>query len=533
MKWYNYIAASLLTGAVLVGCTNLDTEPTGSTVTSKQKQEVVASNPGMVSASVSGITAMFSVYMNVLSDDHTDFGYPSVMLALDSRGCDLVSDDIGYNWFGRGLDLISDRTFNYRETRIVWSTLYNQIYAANQVIAIMDLEAIEQGDDSLSKYYLAQALAIRAFDYFNLAQIYQFTYKGHENMPCVPLILDTNANEAAANGCARSTVQEVYDQICADLDAAVRLLEATTQVRPDKRYVDASVAHGLRARVRLVMQDYAGALEDANYVIENSGATPISIAQASKPGFQSMTEEDWLWGVSIAETDRVVTSGIVNWPSHMGSLNYGYASVGAWRKISVKLYNSISDTDARKGWFLDADSMSKNLTAEQQDYVINTAGCPGYTQVKFAPYKDELYSSTNANDIILMRIEEMILVKAECQARLGNGSDAAATLKTFVTTYRDPEFTVANDANSVIAATLLQRRIELWGEGISYFDILRLHQGLDRRGAGFDPKFVFLIDAEDPLMIFQIPNAEIQANQMLTDADNNPVGTTPTPVEDN
>ena len=36
-------------------------------------------------------------------------------------------------------------------------------------------------------------------------------------------------------------------------------------------------------------------------------------------------EKDWLWGIYIAETDRVVTSGIVNWISHMGSLNYGYA----------------------------------------------------------------------------------------------------------------------------------------------------------------------------------------------------------------
>ena len=532
MKWYNYIAASLLTGAVLVGCTNLDTEPTGSTVTSKQKEEVVAANPEMVSASVSGITAMFSVYMNAVSGSrHNDFGYPATMLFLDSRGRDLVSDDIGYNWFSAGLDLISDRTFNYAATLNIWATLYNQIYSANQVVGIMDLESIEAGDDNLSKYYLAQALAIRAFDYFNLAQIYQFTYKDHEQKPCVPLILDTNANEVAANGCARSSVQEVYDQILKDIDAAIRLLEATTEVRPDKRYVDASVAHGLRARIRLVMQDYAGALEDADYAIANSGATPISFAQASKPGFQKMTEENWMWGIAIAETDRVVTSGIVNWPSHMGSLNYGYASVGAWRKVSIKLYDSIPETDARKGWFLDADSMSKNLTAEQQDYVINEAGCPGYTQVKFAPYKDELYTSTNACDIILMRVEEMILIKAECEARL-NKSEAATTLKNFVTTYRDPDFTVASDAKSVIDATLLQRRIELWGEGISYFDILRLGEGLDRRGAGFEAKFVFKIDADDPLMIFQIPNAEIQANQMLTDADNNPVGGTPEPVED-
>ena len=542
MKWYNYIVAVLLTGAVLAGCTKLDTEPTGSTITSKQKAEVIASNPGMVSASVSGITAMFSVYMNAIltASRHNDFGYPAVMLFLDTRGVDMVGLDIGYNWFSYGLDF-TDCRFTDQVTQNVWATLYNQIYSANQVVAIMEkdqlAEKLKNGEtiseaENLSLYYLAQALAIRAFDYFNLAQIYQFTYKGNEDKPCVPLILDTNANEAAADGCPRSTVQQVYDQINEDLDFAIQFLEATTITRPDKRYVDACVAHGIRARVRLVMNDWAGAEADAAYVLENTDATPISFKEASKPGFKKMTEPNWLWGIAIAETDRVVTSGIVNWPSHMGSLNYGYASVGAWRMINHKLYNTIPASDARKGWFLDADSMSPNLTAEQQAYVIDEAGCPGYTQVKFAPYNDELYVSTNANDIILMRVEEIYLILAEAQAHNNKVADAAKTLGDFVTTYRDPSFTVAAEEAAVVDATILQRRIELWGEGQSYFDILRLNKGMDRRGGGFDAKFVFNLPADDPHLIYQLPKSEIEANKAISDADNNPDGGTAEPVPD-
>jgi len=527
MKWYNISAAVLLAGAALAACTKLDTEPTGNTVTSKQKEEVVASNPEMVSASVSGITAMFSVYQKN-STAHSDFGYPAIMLFTDSRGRDLVSEDIGYNWFGNGLDLISDRTFNYRDTRVTWNTLYNQIYSANQVIMLIDPET----EDSTSQYYLGQALTIRAFDYFILAQMYQLTYKGHESSPCVPLILDTNADDAAANGCARSTVQQVYDQIMSDLNKAVTMLEATAMTRPDKRYVDASVAHGLRARVELVMQDYAAAATDAAKAIELSTATPKSIADASKPSFKDMTEEDWMWGIAIAETDRVVTSGIVNWPSHMGSLNYGYASVGAWRRINKSLFNAIPDSDVRKGWFLDADGLSKNLSAEQQDYVTNTAACPAYTQVKFGSYKDEIYSSTNACDIPLMRIEEMYLIQAEALAKSGNAAQGSTVLKDFVTAYRNPSFIVGADAASVADAVDFQRRVELWGEGLTYYDVLRLGQGLDRRGAGFQAQYVFVLEANDPLLIYQIPNTEIQANKLISESDNNPNATTPTPVPD-
>lgn len=85
--------------------------------------------------------------------------------------------------------------------------------------------------------------------------MYQHTYKGNESKPCVPLITNENANEAAANGCARSTVQEVYDQIMSDLNKAVSLLENTDKTRgTDKRYISKEVAYGLRARVNLTMQ---------------------------------------------------------------------------------------------------------------------------------------------------------------------------------------------------------------------------------------------------------------------------------------
>ena len=93
-----------------------------------------------------------------------------------------------------------------------------------------------------------------------------------------------------------------------------------------------------------------------------------------------------MWAIVIAETDRVVTSGIVNFPSHMGSLNYGYASVGAWRMINKKLYNEIPDTDVRKGWWLDANKHSDNLNATQVAQATKY-GCPAYTQMKYGPYK--------------------------------------------------------------------------------------------------------------------------------------------------
>ncbi len=538
-KIFYLAVASMLT----VSCADLDTAPQGSTVTADQKAEVAANDPSKVSASVTGITTMFSVYQKSFSAHH-DFGHASMMLFLDSRGIDFVGLDIGYNWYNSGLSL-TDRSLNAYGSYYAWVNYYNQIYAANAVVGQISAET----DNSTLQFYLAQALCIRAFDYFNLIQQFQFTYKGNEDAPGVPIILETNATEAGVNGIARNTVGEVYTQIMSDLDLAIKLLTASKDARSDKRYVDLAVAYGLRARVNLVMQNWSAAAADAQAAIDKSDATPLSFEGAKKPGFIKMTENNWMWGIFISETDRVVTSAIVNWPSHMGSLNYGYASVGAWRMINPSLYDEISPSDARKGWFLDASAKSNNLSTQQQAYVTSNK-IPAYAQVKFAPYKEELGTSTNANDIPLMRIEEMYLILAEAQAMGGNPSQGKATLEAFVKTYRDPNYTCDGSSDTEVQdAVWIQRRIELWGEGLSYFDLLRLRKGIDRASTKFasidetlknhNYRILDTVEGERAAieavksgngsvtgtdinyLIYQIPNEEIQANKLINEGDNN------------
>lgn len=524
----NLLLASTLASVALVGCNDLDTEPIGSTVSSSQKQDVIAKDPAMIKASATAIYAIGNTYNLLGSGSHDDYGYGSLMMLMEHRGQDMLSFDSGYNWYNYEM-ILDDHDYSWKFTRMFWTQMYSQIYAANQLVMVID-PATEDND---LMFYLAQAHGMRAFAYFNLAQMYQFTYKGNENKPCVPLLLDTNADVVATEGCARSTVEEVYAQIMQDLNTAVSLLEKTTLTRPDKRYMDAGVAYGLRARVHLVMNKWAEAASDAQNALTLSGATPYTLSEVSVPNINDLNHNAWIWGVLIEETDRVVTSGIVNWPSHMGSFNYGYASVGAWRMINKKLYNSIPQTDVRKGWFLDENGVSANLSKAQQDYITNKAGAPAYTQVKYAPYGGELGTSTNACDVPLMRAEEMYLIMAEAQAMSGNATQGASTLQTFVNTYRDPAYVCrATTPEGVQEAVWNQRRIELWGEGFSYFDLLRLKKGIDRRGGGYEAHLVYNIQPNDPVLIYMIPQSEIQSNALISENDNNESAGIPTPVAD-
>jgi hypothetical protein len=511
----------------------LDTFPEGDSITTHQKKETIGNNPERASAGVNGIFAQFSQMtpnVDALGTErHNDFGYPSIMLFTDANGYDLVTEDNGYNWTGNDL-AYSDRSITSYESQIVWNDLYKMIFTCNNVIVGIDRDT----EDPTLQFYLGQALAARAFDYFIAAQLYQFNYVGHQSDPCVPIITEENSNEVALTGCERNTVEEVYARIETDINDAINLLDSAEKAgvkRADRRYVSLAVAYGLRARVKLTKHEYADAAADAATAISLSDATPASIADVRKPTFMSSTEENWMWGILIAETDRVVTSGIVNWISHMGSLNYGYANFSKGRQINKALYNSISSTDVRKGWWLDADATSVNLNAEQQAFIASKS-MVGFTQVKFAPYNNVVGTSTNANDIPLMRIEEMYLIKAEAEAL--SGGSGAATLESFVKTYRDPAYSLSVSSPADIQEEVFrQRRIELWGEGLNWYDIMRLNKPVDRRGGGFpNATMVFNIPAGDNILLWRLPETEVLANPMLSSSDNNPTAPVPTPVPD-
>lgn len=529
----SYAAGLVLVSMAMTACADLDTLPENYWVTTSQKEEAIAVNSDLAQAGVVGISSSYNQYMQVY-EAHCDFGWPAVLFNLESAGIDFVGLNTGYNWFSGSNGYNIGNTSNYL-TNLAWYYGYKIISSANTVIASIPADT----DDAMLKLYAAQGYGNRAYIYFTLAQMYQYTYKGHESMPCVPIITDKNSDTAASEGAPRATVQEVYDQILSDLDTAIELLSSSglsvdrIADSGSKRFFSLGTAYGLRARVNLVMNNWSAAASDAQNAIDNSGCTPYSIAEASKPAFNNADDHNLMWCIYIVPSDRVVTSGIVNWASHMGSLNYGYASVGAYRKINKALYNTISDTDCRKGWWLNEDGVSANLTAPQQEFITGTYGntdknepAPAYIQVKYAPYEGQLNTSTNSTSPALMRVEEMYLIKAEATAKAGG--DGATILENFVKTYRDPSYSVSASGLSFDDEVWRQRRIELWGEGLAYFDLLRLNKGLDRRGGGWDVSWVYNVEA--PLKPQLIPNSETQNNPLL--GDNNEAWSKPNSVAD-
>ena len=542
-KTFKYIYSAAVVAALALtasSCTeSMDTEPQGSTLTKEELERNASSLDGLVKGMYSNMIEAEAITSWVGATRHYDFGYASTMMMMDNAGQDEVSPNTGYNWYRNNLRF-NDRTDKSDITYFLWNQQYKNISQANAIISATENS---YKDNSAAAAARGKALAMRAFCYLNLAQMYQFTYKGHEDALCVPIVKETTTAEQASDN-PRATVKDVYDFIMDDLNNAVTLLDGAS--RSGKADIDQQVAYGLRARTELVMQNWKAAADDAAKAAE--GYTPLSREDAAQPGFNDISASNWIWGMDVNETSDIVQTGILNFPSMMSSFTgNGYSPSYAYRAINSKLWNEIPSTDVRKGWWLDSKF---NSPIVNPDYLINTGKqvyvfsstskdddhlfalwkVP-YLNVKFGAYQNKYGNETNACDVPLMRVEEMILIQAEAKAMSGDVAGGKKILEDFVRTYRDPDYTCnATTAEGVQEAVWFQRRVELWGEGFSYFDIMRLKKPIDRRGANYEASVTYNIPAESKIMLWIIPEDEVNNNKALQ-GKNNEIVAVPTPAK--
>jgi hypothetical protein len=540
MKRIFYNLFACLSCAVLltqVSCTDLDLIPEGDTITEQQKKDLLELDPATLQSDVNGLYSDLIKYDATYNawyggTAHNNFGYASACMMFDAGGQDVPSEHTGYNWFRNALSY-ADRTEKSSDTYFLWNFFYSHAKTANNIIAVVDKET----DNPALKAFRGQALASRAFDYLHLVQAYQFTYKGHETAPAVPIVPeDLDAEKAGSN--PRATVQEVYDFILADLNEAITLLDGYR--RTTKGEIDQSVAYGLRARANLLMQNWADAAADADKALQGYGNTPYTLAGVSKPAFNEISASSWMWGCDVAETNDIVQTGIINFPSHSCSFTgNGYSPGYAGRYINDHLWQQIPSTDIRKNWWIDEDYTSPNVentwpgwTATYQGDEYGMADWFGwnapYLNVKFGPYKDEPDNATNACDFPLMRVEEMILIKAEGLAM--SSGDGKSVLENFVKTYRNPAYICSAGSGTALQDEIwFQRRIELWGEGFSLFDLLRLKKPVNRLGTNYPAQEQYNLPAEAQILIWLLPEDEVNANGGISTADNNPTAPIPVP----
>lgn len=419
---------------------------------------------------------------------HDQFGVKAVDLAVDLMGEDIAVEK--FHWFGADYRF-ENRLQSDPRPIYVWSLFYRIINNVNGVINHIDDATSDS--ENLKKNLKAQALTLRAYSCFKLVRLFQHTYSGHENAQGVPVYTD-----ATTEGKPRSTVAEVYSQITTDLQEAVRLFEESSL--PQRHISDPTlnVARGLWARVALEKEDWQTAAEMAS--LARRGYAIMSAADYST-GFCNYTRQNWMWGM---EVNNEQSTTYASWFSHMDWSIGGYCGFGLSPKsFGLELYNRMNDNDVRKK-LVDASSVETGRLIPK----------------KFSAGNDKGFAA----DLVLMRPEEMLLIEAEANARLNDFTTAKTLLKELRDNRYDVPVSVTSSGETLLNEILLERRIELWGEGFRGFDLKRLKLGVNRNNSNHNPVVArtMTLPAESEKFIYQIPQSEIDANPNIGEQDQNP-----------
>lgn len=494
-----YLLSLVVAGAALFSSCKKDflqVQPTQFT-TPEQLGAAAAQDPKLLNGNISGLyTTMFTPGVGGTTG-HDDFGQKGVDIYSDMLSSDMVLAGVNYGWYTPIANYTATVDFTRNEDYIPWRYYYRIIFGANTIIDILGGTGTVPTTPG-NKYTMGQAKIMRAYGYLYLSQLYA---KGYGDGTAKILPMYTTADPTKANQ-PKSTTKEIYDLMIDDLNTAIGLLNGYTRTSKDQ--VDAYVAKGLLAyvlsargtqadlqQVVTLTQDIMNAYPktSASYVVYNGS----NLATA---GFNNVATPSWMWGVDLTLTQGI---NLISWWGQVDQFTYSYAWAGDPKTIDRGLYDAIHTDDIRKGQF-PAPGQSRALQP------INKFFDPGRTS------GGQRYVTT---DLLYMRSDEFYLLNAEAKARLGQESAA----KTALTNYLADRITDVSYINNLTGTDLLneiyfQTRVELWGEGKSYFAMKRLKESITR-GANHLFFAGSTFSSDDDKLTFVIPQAEVLNNPNL------------------
>lgn len=483
-----FLLVLMALGLLTISCEKsyLETAPTGSV-----DAGAAYATTKNAAAAINGIyRAMVVRYL----DSQGHFGHPAMMIILDALGEDLVLSNTSNTWHLPEQRWIAHRSDVNVMTRFPYQLYYRLIGNANIAIASIDKAAGPQTERDQLK---GEALALRAFSYHSLVQLYGKRYDASakpNSQPGVPLVLTPTTE-----GLPRATVEEVYTQINKDLTDAAALL---TTARSYKSHVNIDVVRGFQARVALTQQAWADA---AKFAAEARKSYSVMSVAQYQDGFADIGNPEWIWGFDHLEDQSEFFGAFHSYIS----CNFNSTNIRATPKlINSKLYDQIPTTDVRSKLWVKAPTTT------------NSTVPAGGVRVAYMNQKFRLPgtpSTSTMGDIPYMRAAEMYLIEAEAQARLGKDTESAKALFDLVSK-RDPSYKLSTSTGTkLVDEILFNRRVELWGEGARFTDLKRMNLPLNRNGANHSPAVAVLFDAPagDKQWEFLIPRREMEANKAM------------------
>jgi len=312
----------------------------------------------------------------------------------------------------------------------LWNSVYVAINRANNVIA--SAPAVKDPSFNTNNA-VGEARLLRGFHYMNLLVLFGGAPAGFNKSGGLGVPIYTTPTLSAEDAApkARASEEDVWKQILDDLNFAVANLAVTNgNGRANK-----NVALALKARAHTLRNEWALAEGAASEVINSRRHTLLT-----SPNFQniwlSQNSSEAIWELQF---DINNTNAIAFWyyPTANGGRNEFTSS------------NSLRDAH-------EAGDIRR---------VVNVSAAPANKTIK--------YTRTNGTDnVLLVRLAEMHLIRAEAYANLNRLAESLADLN-LIRTRAGLSNSMETTAAGLSTAILRERRVEFAHEGLRWQDLRR------------------------------------------------------------
>ena len=447
---------------LIVGCSKfVEVSPPDTSITSS----VVYTNNASAAAVLTGIYDQMMV--SSMSSGNQSISYL----------CGLSADELTNYYNNAPYSLFYENSLNASSFTQFWSELYNQIYVANS--ALQGLSSSTALSAGLKQQLMGEAYFMRGFLYFYATNLFG-------NVP-----LATTTDYQTNNSLSQSTKSLIYQQIISDLihaqdDLSNNYLDPTNAVTGSRTRPNKWAAKALLARVYLYTGAWDSAAVQASAVI-NSGT--YSLLTNPDSTFLANSQEA-IWQL------EPVQPGYNTFDAYFFVLTSAPGTGNSYVSLSPSLLAAFEPGDLRF-----------------TDWVGTfTSGTSTYYYAD--KYKVSTYNVGNpvTEYLMILRLAEQYLVRAEAKAELGDLTGAAADLNV-VRNRAKLQNTTASSQADLLTAIWHERQVEFFTEwGHRWLDLIRT-QNVDNVMTTVTPTKGGSWNANDTL--YPIPQTEITANQKL------------------
>lgn len=368
-----------------------------------------------------------------------------------------------------------------------YGNCYDVINQANLILEFTD--ALPDATEAEKNQIKAEALSVRAYMHFLMAEIYSQNYGFTDNASHPGIVYNKTSIYKGLTYPARETAANTYSLLIEDLTNAINLYSDTSLINgPSYSFFNKTNTKALLARVYLAKKDWRNAYDTANDIIANSGINLVTkgdyIAQWEQP---DLPVSEILLEFSHPVSDVGLSSGSM-------STFYGYTTDASYGNYAASddLLNLYESTDIRKQLFLEKPlttivnlqevKLNYNFTKKFQDN-------PGF---------------------VVFRLSEQYLIRAEAALGLNNSDQAVSDINTI---RARANATLLTDTNNIAEALFLERRKELCFENSLFFDIARNQKDVSRNDGCIST--ICSLTYPSPKFVLPIPYKNLTLNSNL------------------